>query len=90
VGFDVQLWAGSGLQPLATPTVATGLGLSVVTAAERTDVTPAWDLQLGAEIRLVALDGLLTVWARPLGFSFYIRDGGAKRYDLVVGAQLNL
>jgi hypothetical protein len=88
-GFDLQLFASGDLAIRATPYVGLGAGVVIADTPAGNQTLGAFDLQLGAEARLVLAQGSVEIWLRPLAFDFLIRDGGSERYTLMAGVQFD-
>lgn len=85
-GFDVLLWHNDDLAIVLNPSLALGVGVLV----GGPEAAAAFFLHPGVEGAVVLLDGLLSLWWRPLGFDVFIRDGGFGAYTMTFGANVNL
>jgi hypothetical protein len=91
LGVDFQLFSNGSLSVLVAPSVASGLGMYVVPSSViGTEVRSFFNLQFAADIKFVILEGKWALWVRPVGFDFFVNGGSLERYDILVGAQLNL
>jgi hypothetical protein len=86
-GYDFRVFhdAGSGIELLVAPEIVIGGAF-----ADAQGLRGWFDIQLGAEARLILVEGLLGVWLRPLAFDIFIGDATAARYDLLAGASIQI
>lgn len=95
VGFDFNVYDWGSGRLLVTPSVALGVALSHFsftdpwTGTETSDTTALFDMILAGELRAVLVDGLLTVWFRPIGIEIAARDGAGVNWDLNGGVLFN-
>ena len=95
VGFDINVYDwGSGML-LITPGLALGVAISHFSytdpwmGGEVTDTTALFDMMFHGELRAVLVDGLLTVWFRPIGLEVAARDGTSVNWDLNAAVLFN-
>lgn len=84
-GYDFRIFHENGIEILVAPEIVLGAAFADVQG-----VAGWFDLQIGAEGRVVLLDGLLGFWLRPLAFDIFIGERTFARYDLLAGASVQL
>ncbi len=89
IGFDAVAWQDSHVRVLVTPSVGLGVGLFIVNGYGES-VYPGAFIMPALEVQLVAVDGFMTVWYRPIGFDILARDNGNVAYTMMLGVNLNL
>ncbi len=95
VGFDFNVYDWGSGQLLVTPSVALGVALShftmtdPFTGQETSDTVALFDMILAGELRVVLVDGLLSIWFRPIGLEIAARDGTSVNWDLNGGVLFN-
>jgi hypothetical protein len=94
LGFDFNVYDWGSGRLLVTPGIALGVSLLHWSTSDWagnsvTDTTALFNFMLNAELRAVVVDGLLTIWFRPIGVEILARDGTSVNWDLNAGVLFN-
>jgi hypothetical protein len=94
-GFDINVYDWGSGRLLVTPGLALGVAIVHVSIPDPfggsavSDTSALFDLMFNTELRAVLVDGLLTVWFRPVGLEVTAKDGAGVNWDLNGGVLLN-
>jgi hypothetical protein len=95
IGFDFNVYDWGSGRLLIAPSVAAGVALTHFsftdpwTGNSASDTTALFDMIISAELRAVLVDGLLSIWFRPIGLEIAARDGAGVNWDLNAGVLFN-
>jgi hypothetical protein len=91
------VWNGGDIGLRIAPSVSLGGGATIVhvctgfPANNCSDQTAgAFNFQFGTQGELWLLDGLLTIWLRPIGIDLYAANGAAVLWSVVGGVYIHL
>jgi hypothetical protein len=89
------VWDGGDIAIRVAPSLALGAGVTIVSICTgvggcSTPTNGAFDLQFGGQGELEVLDGMLSIWFRPIAVDLLISSGTLARWDLLAGVDVHL
>jgi hypothetical protein len=98
VGFDINVFEWGSGALLVTPGTALGVSIARMdkytdpyTGAEFGGTSASFNIMFNCEVRAVLVDGLLSIWFRPVGIEVVAAKGATgANWDLNAGVLFNL